>query len=156
LDSSDYHGHRNRGQVLCLQKKYEKAIPDLSFAINAVPTDSRSYGFRSEAYAALKQYGHAISDLIALAKLDPAQRKEACNIIMSLCAMKEKYDVAVTAFTKIIAAVPDCVSAYQNRGVCYRRLGKGELADADIAKAKILEATPKSNASPNTTPELHD
>ena len=53
---------------------------------------------------------------------------------------QDKYDEALALFDRAIAAEPNCVEAYCNRGVCYECTGR--LAEAREAYETALKILP--------------
>jgi Flp pilus assembly protein TadD len=48
------------------------------------------------------------------------------------------YEGAIRAFTEALELNSTLVEAYENRAVAYRRLGRDEEADTDIATSRII------------------
>ncbi len=121
-----------------ISDKNEKAIAELSKAIQTNPQDSNAYYNRGNVYLEIKEYDKAIVDFSKLIEINP-QYAEAYNDRGYAYYLKKDYDKAITDYSKAININPKLLKSYHNRKEAYRAIDKNDLATADAQKIKDLE-----------------
>lgn len=138
-NSSWYFG---RGFAYMELKNYVKALPDFTKVMALNPGDAEAYYNRGTIYYRTREYTKAISDLdkyIGLNQAHPqfmADGYENRGLAHFYLGNTQK---AIDDFTKTIELDPKAKSAYGNRAMAYRKIGKVALAAADEKKAATLK-----------------
>jgi len=132
--------HRCRGIAHYRLKQYDQAKADFDYAVvSANSTDPSVYNWRGVANYALHKYDDAFNDFTSALELN-AQHNQTANVAVSrlnrgnTLFQLEKFDEAVTEYSLSLLSYKDYQLAYKARGYAYRRLGKNELALADLQK----------------------
>lgn len=133
--------YSDRGHAYNLQKKWDKAIPDLNFAIELNPDLADAYNNRGWAYNGKREFETAIPDLDKAIKLAP-QMKLAYNNRGWAYHEIDKYDPALTDLNKAIELDPKLAVAYLNRGITYYYKRMKDQAIADLKKVLELTKSP--------------
>ena len=129
--------HASRGASLYAEEQYDRAIEELSFAIDADPADSVSMAYRGDAYRITSNYSAAISDFDASLKIVPEDTWVLSHRGETLRAMGE-YDRAIADLDKVIEREPEDSWSLASRGDAYRLLNDYQRAVADFTKAIAL------------------
>jgi tetratricopeptide (TPR) repeat protein len=101
---------------------YDKAIADLTEAIQLEPGYARAYWLRAFAYLQKKEYDKSIADNTEAIRYDPKfaypyqDRSDALS-------RKGEYDAAKEDIGKYIALMPNKPNGYNNRGVLFSKIG---------------------------------
>jgi tetratricopeptide (TPR) repeat protein len=140
LDPKAKVAWNNRGISYLNLHQYEKAIADLSRAIEldakcALPWSSRGY-----TYSELHQHEKAIADFNRAIELDP---KWTTPWNYRGCSYFDlhQYEKAIADFNRAIEPDPKLTTPWYNRGYSYLRLHQYEKAIADFNRA--IELDPK-------------
>lgn len=141
-DNAEAQKLRNSGIEHTANQEYDLAIADFTKAIELDPKYADAYNRRGALYGNKKDNDKAIADFtnaIELApKLDTAYLNRG-----SLYLIKKDYESAIDDFTKVIELDPDSYINYSIRSVAYGKMGRNDLANADLQKAKELQNKPK-------------
>ncbi len=133
-------GYYNRGTVYSKKGQYERAISDLTRAINIDPDFAHPYNNRGTAYANKGEYENAISDFSEALTIDP-NYAEAYYNLANACSSIGQYERAITNYCQAIRINPKYIEAYNNRGNAYLAIGEYDKAISDFTAA--LEINPK-------------
>lgn len=136
-----------RGLTYKQTQKYALAVQDLTKGLSIDPEKSlrhinynmdQIYYDRANCYENLHQYNKAIADYDAILKMD--DDAEEAFLYRGDCYFKlGNYEKAVADYTETIKHDIDHLQKpYLCRAKAYEKLGKVNLAKADIAKAKAL------------------
>jgi tetratricopeptide (TPR) repeat protein len=131
--------HNNRGKAYNQKGEYDRAIKDLSQAIQLDPTLAVAYSNRGNAYSSKRALDRAIADFSKAIRFD---RKESDGYYGrgNAYGLKRQYDRAIVDFSEAIRLNPRNRDAYYNRGASYKAIKKFRDALADYRKC--LELTP--------------
>ncbi len=110
-------------------------------AATPVPENSRAHNDRGMRFFKEKQYGKALEEFQAAARLDPSSALAANNAGYAYYKM-EKYPEAIQWYEKAIGLDPKRAIAYANLGDVYRTLG--QAIEARAAFEKYLDLQPNS------------
>lgn len=106
----------------------DKAIADLTYAIQLDPNNTDTYINRGDAYSSYKDYDNAIKDYTQAIKINPndinAYHKRGYTFSVDL----KDYDSAISDYTQIINVDSNNARAYIGRGAAY--FNKNDYADA--------------------------
>ena len=150
----DYLG---RAMDFITLKNYDKAITDLSRAIELTPDFAVAYLLRAQAsyLSVIDRYGSlpdlrtipieelrdALDDIDRVIRLSPTMPVAAYNKGVML-AESGAYDEAIKAFSRAIELKPDFGEAYYNRGFVYLSLGDSRKAFPDLSRSGELGIVP--------------
>ncbi len=136
-NKKDVEALAGRGTVYGNLFRYEKAIPDLDYAIDLDPQNAHWWVVRGT--IRMKQYNFrgAIKDLDEAVKLDP-NRSEAYLVRGQVLARQKKWAAAIAALTQAINLDSGNASAYLARADVYQAKGDADLAKADRAQVGRL------------------
>jgi len=120
-------------------KDYDKAIIELTKAIEQNSSYSEAYEKRGECYYNLKTYSKAVLDFSEAIKLDKTNANAFNNRANSYYYQKN-YDNAIDDYSRVIQILPDSSVAYINRGnTYYFQLKEYNKAVQDYEKALNLD-----------------
>ena len=144
FDSSTANGslsHYDNGEKHYLNGEYEKAIIELTNAIELNPNYVDAYHYRANAYMNLGKYDLALADLDKAISISP---DNAFLYYIRGLFYKEigDFDKVLADQNKAISIDPQYGDAYLERGVAYGNLGDHENALADFSKA--IELNPNN------------
>ena len=131
----------NRGTAYSTIGEYDRAIEDLTKAIELRPNDSRAYYNRGGTYIDKKIYGLAIRDFDRALNLSPDD--PSLYLLRGVANIeKQEYEFAASDFSRAIALNPNHADAYNGRGVTHYRSGDLGSAIADYSNA--IQLNPNS------------
>ncbi|MCY4351719.1 MAG: tetratricopeptide repeat protein, partial [Gemmatimonadetes bacterium] len=123
-----------RGGIFNLLQQFDKALSDLSKAVELDSNNATAYANRGNVYKNLKQYDNALSDFTKSIELQPNNAgfyNNRGNVYSDL----NQYENALRDFTKSIELRPTDTRAYNNRGAVYSDLRQYDKALSDLNKA---------------------
>ena len=132
--NSEAMQYNANGENALDNKDYDKAIADLTQAIQLDPNYVIAYKNRVRAYLGKRDYDKAIADYTQVIRLEPnsasayANRAEAYN-------KKGDYNKAIADATQAIRLDPNSAYAYHNRADAYYEKGDDNKAIADYTQA---------------------
>jgi tetratricopeptide (TPR) repeat protein len=121
----------DRGTAYARVCKLDAAVADFSRALTLVPDQPEVLIARAQAYGAMKQPQAALADLaryLARAPNDAA----ALTALGTVEDNAGRFDLAVQAYTRVLAAHGDYADAYFNRALAYAHAGRTKEGRADI------------------------
>jgi serine/threonine protein kinase/Tfp pilus assembly protein PilF len=130
-------------------KQPDKALPDISRAIELAPNDGYApwwYLDRATAYCGLQQTDQARAELSRAIELWPNlwdARVWRADFHRDL----REWDAAVADYSKALELNPNYAPAWQSRGGCYANLGQWDRVLTDYAK--VVEVNPLSPGAHN-------
>jgi tetratricopeptide (TPR) repeat protein len=130
--------YTERGTAYLNKKEYDRAIMELTEAINLNPANGEIYTTRAAAYYQKGDYDHAITGYTEATRLNPnytAAYNQRGNVYYS----KKEYDRAIEDYSLAIRLNPNNAVFYSNRGNTYRLRGDYDKAVADCTQAIKLE-----------------
>jgi len=116
----------------------QRAIADLSKAIEINALSPQTYANRARQYRLTKQYDLALADCAATLRLD-AKHRMAYIIRGNIEINLEQYAEAVRDFDAALAIDPQDAMSYANRGHAKCLLGQMDAALADCNRALMLD-----------------
>lgn len=130
--------YANTGKRFIDKTEYQKAVKEISKAINLEPKFGTAYYYRSLAYMNMEEYEKAISDINRAIELTDKvfgyYNHRGSNYLFS-----KDYQKAIENFTESITIEPRNIIAYINRGDTFRLSGKYEEAVTDYTSALALD-----------------
>src|SRR5215470_9394771 len=108
-----------RGAAYLSKGDNDRAIADLTKAIEIDPKYAAAYNSRGNAYRDRKDYDQAIADHTRAIEIDP-KYAAAYNNRGNAYRDKKDYDQAIADYTTAIEIDPKYAAAYNNRGNAYR------------------------------------
>lgn len=162
LAANDPAIRRNRSIAYSHLGRYDEALGDIAAAQSFGPADpasyndlaARIYSWRAKRHADAKRWEQAARDVTESIRLSPASAiyyRERGAMYFNL----KQFDSALADMTAAIERNPNDGSYFVIRSHCFRALGRGQEAQADLEKAKLLtnsSATEKpSSEKPTAT-----
>jgi len=132
--------YNNRGTAYAGKGQYERAILDLTRAINIDPDYAPAYNNRGTAYAGKGQYERAIVDFTEALTIDPSYADAYYNRGNTFSS-KGQYDKAISDYEQAIRINPGYIDAYNNCGNAYIQKEEYDKAISNFTVA--LEIDPK-------------
>lgn len=131
----------SRGLIRARLEQYELAVEDFTRALQCDPEYAEAYYNRGLAYDRLEQTERAIEDYTgALLRMrEDAHLVDAYFNRGSAYYDSGDYERAVEDFSSAIRINPEDAEAYHSRGLAYQKLGRTELAEADLRRAEELK-----------------
>ncbi len=126
--------YTDAGKRLLNKAEYEKAVKEVSKAIELEPKFGTAYYYRSLGYMNLEAYDKAISDIDKAIELAPGVFGYYTHR-GTVYLFSKDYPKAIDEFTKSITMEPRNIIAYINRGDAFRLSEKYEEAIADYTSA---------------------
>jgi tetratricopeptide (TPR) repeat protein len=132
--------YRNRGNARADAGASAQAVADFNQAIRLRPNDASGYAGRARAKLALRDVAAAIDDYDAALRLTPTTPATASLYVGRGHARFVKGDLtaAIADFTEAIRLNPNSPSAFNRRGLAYRRSGDLARAIDDYTAAIAL------------------
>jgi len=130
----------------------KQSIEYLSRAIAVRPKDTWAFTDRGKAYLTLGELDEAIADFKQAAVLDESIGHGTAQymILAHIYHKREEHDLAIDYITKSIENAPEGVAynqirsdGYKYRGELWSRKGDSAKAEADFARARVLDASQK-------------
>ncbi|MBS1990447.1 MAG: tetratricopeptide repeat protein [Cyanobacteria bacterium SZAS LIN-3] len=135
----DFNAHR--GANYMLMKKYDLALAQFNKALAIRPNSVPCLINKASAEYELGQYRQALAD--SFKTLQQGRQSAAATFVVGSCYMKSgQYKYALEYLNKSIALMPGNFEAVHNRGLVYEKMGKANLAAADLARAKAMGYEP--------------
>jgi tetratricopeptide (TPR) repeat protein len=128
---------RMRARAFIGKGEFDRAIADLSWAIQMKPGDSGRWFDRAEVHVKKGDVDRAITDFTEVLRLEP-RHMGALIGRGKAHAQKRHYARAITDFDEAIRRRADPVPYYQ-RGFAYEQLGQRDKAIADYRNALSLD-----------------
>ena len=151
IDPTFAKAFANRGAVHGAKQDFDKAIEDFTRAIELGPRSAHAFADRAGIHRLNGQHDAAIRDYTEAIRIDPAFADAILNRAITLAGTSRCAD-AITDFTRAIElfSVPGSSSssgsgiaiALVDRGVCYEKTGRDDLAAKDYSAH--LELEPRS------------
>jgi tetratricopeptide (TPR) repeat protein len=129
--ASDY---TNTGVEHLRRKDYDRAIADLTKAIELDPRNAWSYDKRGEAYVGKNDYDRAITDFTKSIEMDPKRAYSRTSRGRAYFC-KNDFDQAIADYSEAIEIDAKYAYAFYYRGDTYLERRNYDLAIADYAKA---------------------
>jgi tetratricopeptide (TPR) repeat protein len=128
----------NRGVILGLDWKTDKAIDDISQSIALNPNNANAYSHRAELYEKRDQLDYAVSDYDIAIRLDP-KNGDYLDRRGKDKAARNQPDLAIADFTAALVLNPTDDVAYIWRGDALRQKGQYQAAIAEYDAALKLQ-----------------
>ncbi|HOY31081.1 MAG TPA: tetratricopeptide repeat protein [Bacteroidales bacterium] len=128
----------NRGLAYASQGQIDKALADLSVAVEITPS---CYIFwnRGNIYSSLQQWDKAIDDYSNLVRIDTGYKDGYYNRGIAYDNIGDR-DKAIADYSRVICIDPYHLNAYNNRGADYHNQGQLDKAIADYSSAIKINA----------------
>ncbi len=152
LDSQYTTAYIGRGYIFIVQQKYELALRDLNNAIKIDPNSKLAYKFRAILYKQTGENGLAEADLAKAEELETGIKKtlpsgvgqtnlspEDALKLGNKAYDSEKYEQAVSYYTKYLSKYTNDKEVYYYRGLANRRLNNLDWAVADYNKSLEID-----------------
>jgi lipoprotein NlpI len=130
----------NRGTAYGDLGQWEKAIPDLSKAIEIDPNKTTAYYQRGVAYGKLGQWDKAIADYLKQTEISPNDIRVYVNCGAAYANLGQ-WGKAIVEYSRAIKIDSKNLGTYCNRGIAYGNLGLWEKAIADYST--VIDINPK-------------
>jgi tetratricopeptide (TPR) repeat protein len=130
-----------RAAVYQESKQPEKALADVNEVLRRKPEVPAAMRLRAVLLADLGKFAEAITDLERLRELNPEDLQTDLQLGMLYTADK-KYELAIEAYSAVLAENPEQPIALQGRGDALLNQGKHKQAVADYEKG--LQLAPKN------------
>ncbi len=121
------------------RENYEQALTVINQAISLLPNNPNSYNEKWAVLIKLNRYDEGLAAINQAINLAPRAAWYGNRGI--LYYNQQKYDLALSDFSKAIDINPNYANAYNNRGNLYSELQKYDLALSDYSKA--IDINPK-------------
>jgi tetratricopeptide (TPR) repeat protein len=138
-DGMNFDGYLTRGRARLQSNELDRAIADLTHAIQLDPKNADPYHDRGWAYALKKEYANAIADYSQVIQIDPASAHAYYHRACALGMLNESKR-AVADFDVAIRLVPNYPPYYFERSYAWIQLENWDHVIAD--SAKVIELTP--------------
>ena len=119
--------HVRKGYEHYQENRPEKALEELSLAVETAPENPEAYFWRARTFIRLEQYDNAIADLKTVVNLNP-RYSPAYDNLGWLFMRRNDYDASLASLSKSIELKPDNGWAHYMRGRVYFK--KGDLQKA--------------------------
>ncbi len=143
--------HHHRGLGLLLQNKFDDAIVEFNAALQADPTNAKTYNSRGNAWRGKGELDIAIADYNEAIRLDPGFAFPY-NGRGDAYYDKGEFDRAISDYSEVIRLAPTLAAPYNNRALAWR--DKGELDRALEDANEALRRDPKNVAVYSTRGEI--
>jgi tetratricopeptide (TPR) repeat protein len=127
----------NRGAILAKLGQREKALADLNLAIEINPNHETSLRNRGLLLFELKDYEGTLADHLKYLETIPGDHDIVNSVGVCYDRLGEP-EKAVEMFTRAIGLYDKQGQYYKNRSICYKSMGKYDLALEDALTAKSL------------------
>jgi tetratricopeptide (TPR) repeat protein len=125
----------NRGAVYGAKQEFEKAIDDFTRALKLEPASAHAWADRAGMYRLTGQHDEAIRDYTEAIRIDPRFAEAILNRAIMLAGTSRCAD-AIVDFTRVIELSEPGTGtslALIDRGVCFEKLGRDDLAVKDYS-----------------------
>lgn len=130
--------YSSRGFLLRRAGAYDRAIRNLTRAIEIDPGHIQALANRGVAWRKKGRYGRAVADLTRAIEIDPERPALLINRGMAYEGMAA-YRAAGDDYSRVIAVAPGNAAAFRHRGNIRRNLGQYASAIADFDRAIRLD-----------------
>jgi serine/threonine protein kinase/Flp pilus assembly protein TadD len=137
LKPNDHTSYFGRGLAYLNKGMYDQSINNFARAIELNPSYSDSFNNRGIAYANLRDFSRALADYNEAIRLDPGNARAYGNR-GNVHFSQNNYEQALEDYNKALQLMP-LVNVYRSRAVLYSKIGKDDLANADLARARQLQ-----------------
>lgn len=137
LDSNDFKAYVGRSLAHIGKGNYDQAIADCNESIRLNPRDDGSFNNRGLASANKGDFNRALLDYSEAIRLNPANARAYGNRGHVHFYSKD-YDKALADYNEALRIMPQ-VNVYKSRALLYRKLGKPDMAEADMKQADLLQ-----------------
>lgn len=144
LRANDAEVYFQRGQILETMKRFDEALKDYDGAAkhgtrgHQLPFKIMALKRQAEIYSQRSQFQKA-AEVITTAMTVDSTDEELYRLRGEALEKLNKYEDAIADYSKAIEMSPDYSQrSYENRGRCYERLGRKELAAKDREESKRL------------------
>jgi tetratricopeptide (TPR) repeat protein len=127
----------SRGLVRADKKDYQAAIVDYCEAIKLSPNKSRIYKSRAFSYSKINQFDKAIADYSKFLEEQP-ENYNAMLARAECYSNAHRFAEALTKYSEFIKSRPHDARGYVARANVYKKLGKKDLAEADLKAATAM------------------
>ena len=138
LQTNDYETCFYKGLVYEINFDNDKAITELTKAIDLKPKKSEAYYYRGKIYDKLEKYPEAINDYSRAIKYNK-QNADLFFSRASLYQQQKKYSGAIDDYSEAIDLNPKDDIAIYNRGLLYQELKDNESAIEDFEEAILID-----------------
>jgi serine/threonine protein kinase/tetratricopeptide (TPR) repeat protein len=138
LAPSDFKAYAGRSLAHIGKGNYEGAIADCNESIRLNPRDDGSFNNRGLAFANKGDLSRALLDYSEAVRLNPANARAYGNR-GHVHFDGGSYDKALADYNEALRIMPQ-VNVYKSRALLYRKLGKPDLAEADMKQANLLQS----------------
>ncbi|MBP0028391.1 tetratricopeptide repeat protein [Roseofilum sp. Guam] len=132
----------NRGVALGKLKQYKESLLSYDKSIELEPNHYYAWHNRGSNLDKLERYKEAVSSYQKAIELKPGKLSTLNNIGTILCDNLERYEEAIHCFDELIKIDEKNSTAWYNRGVALRKLGRYE--EAISSYKKTIEMKPDS------------
>ena len=132
--------HFERGRAWAAQKRYGKAVADLSKAIDLDPDNAAAHYVRGVVWDDMGEYDKAIADYTRVIAFNPAFAIAYHNRGVAW-ARKGDHDKAIADYTRAIERAPEQAPTYYNRGRAWAARKRYGKAIADFERTIALDPT---------------
>lgn len=122
-----------RGMAYSEASDAQKALQDLSKALQKNPNLHEAYKFRGNIFGMMKNYDQSVTDLTKFLEFYPEEVPELYNRGLSYANLK-RLPEAVADFNRAIELDTTFARVYRARGNCLIELGETEKGNADLKK----------------------
>lgn len=131
---------RIRGELHQTAGALGPAVEDLSSALSLTPNDAAAYASRARVHLAKGDLDAAVTDFSAALQHQSDKRAQARLLIGRghTLMVKALYDQALADFGEAIRLAPESASAYNHRGLVYRKMENLARSIEDYTKAILL------------------
>ncbi|MFZ2068208.1 MAG: tetratricopeptide repeat protein [Xanthobacteraceae bacterium] len=131
-NASNYFWYNYRGQAHSNNEDYKAAIADYSDAIRLNAKFALARVNRSDAYAEVHDFDHAIDDASEALKIDPNNAQAFNARCWARTAANRDLPDALKDCDQALHITPNYSTAFENRAFTYLRLGQFDKAIADF------------------------
>lgn len=139
-DPKDADQYTGRGQKYMKLKHYDRALADLSKAVELAPTSTVAYQVRGQTYTEKGDPGLALADFTKAIEIDPKQ-PSSYNIRGHFFQKQGDLDKAIGDFSTAVTLDPSYVLGFMSRASAYRAKGDFDAAIADYTTLVTLDAS---------------
>jgi tetratricopeptide (TPR) repeat protein len=118
--NADYYS--DRGFNYYMKDDYDRAIVNLTKAVELDPNNVSHYFWRAAVYEEKSDYDNAMADLEKMDKIDPEtayngiyKLDEKINECIQKAVKEQKYDAVIKGYTLLIKRKPDDLAYYEGR-----------------------------------------
>ncbi|NNK95381.1 MAG: tetratricopeptide repeat protein, partial [Desulfobacterales bacterium] len=129
--------YHNEARLYFKRGDYKRSSEILNELIKISPKDAVAYEMRARNYIKQGRYEHAIADMTKAINLQ--SNTNFFNLRGWMYLEQNNYKAAIDDFSRAITIDPLIPSAYYNRGIVLREIGKSKEAYLDYSKAIELD-----------------